>query len=85
MEDPRGLGDLLEPPGVGRRAVAMAETAVVGVSELAATVTAKARVDSVLESIVSSILDLGLEFRLWSVVSRPVFGRRLVRNGFGLI
>ena len=41
--------------------------------------------DTVAKCIVISILDLGLELRVWGVVSRPVFGRRLVRNGFGLM
>ncbi|MGY4625482.1 hypothetical protein ACVWY3_003238 [Bradyrhizobium sp. USDA 4486] len=54
-------------------------------SELAATVTATAKVDSVFESIVFSILDLGLEHRLGRVESGPVSGRRIVRNGFRLV
>jgi hypothetical protein len=56
----------------------------VGTSGLAATVTATAKVDNVFESILISVLDLGLEHRLRRVVSGRVFGGRVVRSGFGL-
>lgn len=56
-----------------------------GASELAATVTVTARIDSFLESIVVSILDLGFEHRLRGVMSGPLFGRRVVRSDFGIV
>lgn len=53
-----------------------------GASEPAAIVTAMATAERVFEGIIISILDLGLEHRLWRVARGPPFGRCFVRNGF---